>query len=72
MHPKSNDFSTSKTFSKSAWHKDANLIAIPTFKEVQFYERDLWQLKFKIELLLDENEKANIQDTLVSIAKFSP
>jgi chromosome transmission fidelity protein 4 len=72
MHPKSNDISTSKTFSKSAWHKDANLIAIPTFKEVQFYERDLWQLKFKIELLLDENEKANIQDTLVSIVKFSP
>ena len=71
MHPKSNDFSNSKTFSKSAWHKDGNLIALPTFKEVHFYERELWQLKFKIELALDSDEKSNT-DILVSIVKFSP
>ena len=71
MHPKSNDFSNSKTFSKCAWHKDGNLIALPAFKEVQFYERELWQLKFKIELALDENEKTN-PDIFVSIVKFSP
>lgn len=71
MHPKSNDFSNSKTFSKCAWHKDGNLIALPSFKEVQFYERELWHLKFKIELALEGDEKSNA-DILVSIVKFSP
>ncbi len=61
MHEKSNDFSTTKTFSKISWHKDGNLIAVPANKEVQFYERELWQLKFKIET-----------DSNVSITKFSP
>jgi chromosome transmission fidelity protein 4 len=61
MHEKSNDLSTTKTYSKISWHKDGNLIAVPSHKEVQFFERELWQLKFKIEA-----------DANVSITKFSP
>lgn len=70
MHPKSNDFANSKTYSKLSWHKDANLIAIPTFKCVQFYERELWQLKFKIDVKFDD--ESDKDEILASITKFSP
>lgn len=69
LHPKSNDFNDSDTYCKVAWHKDGTLIAVPAQKEIQFYERETWLLKFKISL--QQNESSD-DDFLASILCFSP
>ena len=68
LHPKSNDFNDSDTYCKVAWHKDGTLIAVPAQKEIQFYERETWLLKFKISLQSGESDG----DFLASILCFSP
>jgi WD40 repeat protein len=68
IHPKANDFIDSPTFGKAAWHKDGALICIPSEKELQFYERETWYSKFKIQV-----DNAGTGDSfLVSIVCFSP
>ncbi|RNA00757.1 WD repeat and HMG-box DNA-binding 1 isoform X1 [Brachionus plicatilis] len=69
LHPKSNDFADSPTWAKLAWHKDAGLIAIPSHKDVHFYERETWILKFKINL---KNESSPAEDFSAGIVCFSP
>jgi WD40 repeat protein len=67
LHKKSNDFIDSISLCKIAWHKDGGLIAVPCEKEVHFYERETWQLKFKIQLNSENDENA-----VASICCFSP
>lgn len=52
LHAKSNDFVDSESWCKVAWHKDGGLFAVPNKKDVDFYERESWILKFKINLKL--------------------
>lgn len=52
LHAKSNDFVDSESWCKIAWHKDGGLFAVPNKKDVDFYERESWILKFKINLKL--------------------
>lgn len=53
LHPKSNDFMDSDSWCRMAWHKDGGLFAIPSRKDIDFYERESWVLKFKINLKYD-------------------
>lgn len=69
LHPKCNDFVDSPTWAKLAWHKDGGLIAIPSQKDIHFYERETWMLKFSINL---KNESNPAEDFLASIVTFSP
>jgi chromosome transmission fidelity protein 4 len=50
LHAKSNDFMNSESWCKIAWHKDGGIMAVPCKKDVDFYERESWILKFKINL----------------------
>ena len=68
LHPKCNDFVDSPTWAKLAWHKDGGLIAIPCQKDIHFYERETWILKFSINL---KNESNPTEDFLASIVTFS-
>lgn len=47
-HEKSNDFSNSKVSARVSWHKDSHLIVVPSKSDIHFYERESWQMKFKI------------------------
>lgn len=67
LHKKSNDFIDSESFCKIAWHKDGGLIAVPCMKEIHFYERESWLLKFKIDL--GENSS---DEFVASICCYSP
>lgn len=69
LHSKSNDFIDSPSWAKLAWHKDGGLIAIPSQKDINFYERETWILKFKINLKNDSNPS---EDFSASIVCFSP
>lgn len=69
LHPKSNDFIDSQSWAKIAWHKDGGLIAVPCEKDIQFYERETWLLKFKINLKNDSNPSEEFN---ASIVCFSP
>lgn len=68
LHKKSNDFIDSQSLCKIAWHKDGGLIAVPCEKEVHFYERETWLLKFKINL----NTENSSDEFVASICCFSP
>ena len=72
LFPKSNDFNDSMSRGKAAWHKDAGLIAVPCEKEVHFFERESWILKFKINLTANDPANNNGDDFLTSIVCFSP
>ncbi|CAF1034874.1 unnamed protein product [Brachionus calyciflorus] len=69
LHPKSNDFIDSKSRGKLAWHKDGGLIAVPCEKDIHFYERETWLLKFKINLKNDGNPSEEFNASIIS---FSP
>lgn len=47
-HKKSNDFSNSSTLCSLAWNTEASLLAVPNDNSIQFYERDLWSVKFSL------------------------
>jgi chromosome transmission fidelity protein 4 len=71
LQPKSNDFNDSISLCKVAWHKDGGLIGVPCYKEIHFYERETWLLKFKIALQIDGADAAN-DNCIASILAFSP
>jgi len=67
LHKSSSNFYDSISRCKIAWHKEDILIAVPCEKEVQFYERATWLLKFTIHLNSDI-----VDDEVTSICAFSP
>ncbi len=67
LHKSSSNFYDSISRCKIAWHKEDILIAVPCEKEVQFYERATWLLKFTIHL-----NSGIVDDEVTSICAFSP
>lgn len=69
LHAKSNDFMDSESWAKIAWHKDGGLIAVPCQRDIHFYERETWILKFKINLKNDSNPNEEFNSSIIC---FSP